>query len=420
MKVLTLGWEFPPFFAGGVGMVCYDLTKALARRGTDVTYVMPFGPENVQAEYVKLVVASRLRKYKNIKLRLVDTLLHAYSSSESYDDRLRLLEHVIGDEKDHAKALYGSNLFEEIHKFALRVRALAMLEDFDIIHAHDWTTFPAAVGAKHASGKPLVVHVHITQFDMVGGDGRINQMCYDIERYGMHEADIVVCVSDMIRQRCIHQYGVDPNKIRVLYNAAPEMKEGILPSTIKIKDKDKIVLFAGRVTLQKGPDYFVRAARMVLDKDPNVKFVLAGSGDMLARMIEMSAAMGMADKFIFPGFYTREQAEQLFSMADVFVMPSVSEPFGIVPLEAMQKGTPVIVSRQSGIAEILQNALKVDFWDVQDIANKILAVLKYQELSHHLKAHGSYEVQALTWDKYAERLERIYGELVLHATVRHG
>lgn len=413
-----LGWEFPPFFAGGVGMVCYDLTRALAKRGTGVTYVMPFGPENVNSDHVKLIVASRLKAYKNIKLQFANTTLHAYQNAEDYGEHIKRFEQIIANDQDQTRALYGSNLFDEIHKYALRVKALAQLEEFDIIHAHDWTTFPAAVGAKHASGKPLIVHVHITQFDMVGGDGRVNQMAYDIERYGMHEADIVVVVSEMIKRRCIEQYDIPAYKIRVLHNAATPMNANMDTGAIKIGDNDKIVLFAGRVTLQKGPDYFVRAARMVLDKDPNVKFVLAGSGDMLTRMIELSAELGMADKFIFPGFYTRDQAEKLFAMADCFVMPSVSEPFGIVPLEAMQKNTPVIVSRQSGVAEILSNALKVDFWDVRDMANKILAVLKYRELHEHLTHHGTMEVQALTWDRYAEKLEKVYGEL-MH-TVSHG
>jgi glycosyltransferase involved in cell wall biosynthesis len=242
-------------------------------------------------------------------------------------------------------------------------------------------------------------------------------MAYDIERYGMQEADVVLCVSELIKQRCMHQYGVPEHKIRVLHNAATPMNANMEVPLIKINAKDKIVLFAGRMTLQKGPDYFVKAARMVVDKDPHVKFVMAGTGDMLHRMIELSADLGMADKFIFPGFYTREQAEKLFAMADVFVMPSVSEPFGIVPLEAMQKNTPVIVSRQSGVSEILRNALKVDFWDTRDIANKILAVLKYRELSDHLNEHGTMEVQQLTWDRYAERLERLYGELLV--TARH-
>jgi glycosyltransferase involved in cell wall biosynthesis len=410
-----LGWEFPPFFAGGVGMVCYELTKALSKREVGVTYVMPFGPEQVNGDYVKLVVASRLRKYKNINIKTISTTLQAYTNEAHYDERMNALQqaHVISDEApDSTKALYGATLFEEIHKYALRVRAFAALEDFDLIHAHDWTTFPAAVAAKHVSGKPLIVHVHITQFDMVGGDGNINQMCYDIERYGMHNADTVICVSEYIKQRCMTQYGVPESKIRVLHNAATEMDNSIQPQNIRIKEKDKIVLFAGRVTLQKGPDYFVRAARLVLDKDPNVKFVLAGSGDMLGRMIELSANLGMADKFIFTGFYNRDQAEKLFAMADCFVMPSVSEPFGIVPLEAMQKNTPVIVSRQSGVSEVLRNALKVDFWDVTDMASKILAVLQYRELSDHLTEHGAYEVQAMTWDKYAERLEQVYGELI--------
>jgi glycosyltransferase involved in cell wall biosynthesis len=398
-------------------MVCYELTRALSQRGVGVTYVMPFGPEHVESDFVKLVVASKLSKYTNLKLRSVKTTLTAYTSTEEYDERTKQLRHVIADENDKSKALYGRDLFEEIHKYAIRVRALADIEEFDLIHAHDWTTFPAAISAKHASGKPLIVHVHITQFDMVGGDGRINQMAYDIERYGMHEADVVIAVSDYIKNRLISQYGVPAYKIRVLHNAATEMNANTHVGPIRIKEKDKIVLFAGRVTLQKGPDYFVRAARLVVDKDPNVKFVLAGTGDMLTRMIELSAELGMADKFIFPGFYTRDQAEKLFSMADCFVMPSVSEPFGIVPLEAMQKGTPVIVSRQSGVAEVLQNALKVDFWDVEDTASKILAVLKYRELADHLTEHGSMEVSALTWTRYAERLEHVYGELLL--TTRH-
>lgn len=417
MRVLTLGWEFPPFFAGGVGMVCYDLTKALSKRGVGVTYVMPFGPENVTSDYVKLLVASNLKAYKNLKIHAINTTLTAYTSETSYADHLKQLEHILTNDNDPTKELYGKNLWEEIHKYALRVRAIAQLEEFDLIHAHDWTTFPAAVAAKHASGKPMIVHVHITQFDMVGGSGGVNQMAYDIERYGMHEADVVLCVSELIKQRCIHQYGVPEHKIRVLHNAATPMNANMDVPSIKINEHDKIVLFAGRMTLQKGPDYFVKAARMVVDKDPNVKFVMAGTGDMLHRMIELSAELGMAEKFIFPGFYTRDQAEKLFAMADVFVMPSVSEPFGIVPLEAMQKNTPVIVSRQSGVAEILRNALKVDFWDTRDIANKILAVLKYRELSDHLNEHGTMEVQQLTWDRYAERLEHLYGDLMI--TTRH-
>ncbi len=412
MRVLTLGWEFPPFFAGGVGVVCYELTKALTHRGIGVTYVMPFGPEDVHADYVKLIVASRLKSLKNLKLNFVRTTLQAYQTSQSYQEQILQRENIISNERtDWTKKLYGADLFEEIHKYALRVRALASMEEFDLIHAHDWTTFPAAVAAKHISGKPLIVHMHITQFDMVGGEGNVNQMAYDIERYGMENADLVLCVSEYTKQRCISHYGISPNKIRVLHNAIGQTT-GAMPANVRIKEKDKIILFVGRMTLQKGPDYFVRAARMVLDKDPNVKFVMAGDGDMLARMIELSAALGMADKFIFTGFCNRQQIEQLNAMADCFVMPSVSEPFGLVPLEAMQKNTPVIVSRQSGVSEVLRTALKVDFWDIRDMANKMLAVLKYRELSDHLSHHGALEVQLLNWDRYAEKLEKIYDELM--------
>lgn len=418
MRVLTLGWEFPPVFAGGVGIVCYELTKALAQRGVEVTYVMPFGPEDVSGQHVKLIVASRLTRYQNIKLKFVNTLLSAYTTSEHYDERLSRTETVIGNDADQARNLYGSSLSEEIHKYALRVRALASLEEHDLIHAHDWTTFPAAIAAKRVSGKPLIVHVHITQFDIVGGSGAVNQTAYDIERSGMHEADRVVCVSEYIKRRCVEQYGVSPNKTKVLHNAATPMNANVAVGPMRIKAKNKVVLFAGRVTLQKGPEYFIRAARMVCDKNPHVKFVLAGSGDMLLRMIELSVELGMADKFIFPGFYDREQAERLFAMADVFVMPSVSEPFGIVPLEAMQKGAPVIVSKQSGVSEILKNCLKIDFWDVRDLANKMLAALTYRELHQHLSEHGKLEVAVLGWDRYAERLEQTYDEILARRSLQ--
>jgi len=409
MKVLMLGWELPPFFAGGVGMVCYNLTKALCEQGIEVTYVMPFGPRMIRSDYMKILVADHLFPRLRFQLKEVDTFLGAYGTPESYNEELKT--YLAGlTPSDRAKALYGPNVFQEAFLFALKVKKIAMLEEFDVIHAHDHWTFPAAVVAKKATGKPLVVHVHITEFDKSGGLS-VNQKVYDMEREGMHAADLVIVVSNFIKQRIMNDYGVPEWKIRLVHNAAEPVQD-VYHDASKIKESDKIVLFIGRITLQKGPDYFVEAARKVLEKDQDVKFIMAGSGDMLPRMIERTAELGMADRFIFPGFVSREEVAKLNKIADVFVMPSVSEPFGIVPLEAMAQETPAIISKQSGVSEVLEHVLKVDFWDINDMASKILAVLHYSSLNNELKQHGAIEVRNMTWDKPAAQCINIYGELL--------
>jgi glycosyltransferase involved in cell wall biosynthesis len=410
MKVLMLGWELPPFFAGGVGMVCYHLTRALCQQGVDITYVMPFGPRMIRSDYMKIMVADNIFPKVRFQLKEVSTLLGAYATPEGYDEKFRqyLLEL---SPSDRAKALYGPNVFQEAYLFARKVRMIAQEEDFDVIHAHDHWTFPAAIAAKEATGKPLVVHVHITEFDKSGGLS-VDQRVYDMERAGMQAADLVIVVSNFIKHRLINNYGVPEWKIRVVHNAAEPTDPNIHHDASKIKETDKIVLFIGRVTLQKGPDYFVEAAKKVLEKDPNVKFIMAGTGDMLPRMIERVAWMGMADKFIFPGFVNREEVAKLNQIADVFVMPSVSEPFGIVPLEAMSQETPAIISKQSGVSEVLTNVLKVDFWDINDMASKILAVLHYRSLHNELKKHGLTEVRSLSWDKPAMLCIDVYNELL--------
>jgi len=410
LKVLMLGWEFPPFFAGGVGMVCYHLTRALCQQGIELTYVMPFGPTMMRSDYMKLLIADNLFPRMRFQLKEVHTLLGAYATSESYDQDLKKYL-VSASPGGRAKALYGPNVFQEAYLFAEKVKLIATLEDFDVIHAHDHWTFPAAIAAKKASGKPLVVHVHITEFDKSGGVG-VDQRVYDIERKGMEEADLVIAISNFIKQRLINSYGVPEWKIRVVYNAAEPPNNDVDHDASRIKETDKIVLFIGRVTLQKGPDYFVEAAKKVLDIDPNVKFILGGTGDMLPRMIERVAQLGLADKFIFPGFLNREEVMKLNKIADVFVMPSVSEPFGLVPLEAMAQETPAIISKQSGVSEVLNHVLKVDFWDVNDMANKILAVLHYGTLNRQLKQHGLVEVRNMTWDKPASKCVEIYSEML--------
>lgn len=409
MRILMLGWELPPFFAGGVGIVCNELAKALAEKGIEITFVMPSGPKGMKVPHIKkLLVANNLVADGKIKFYQVDSLLQAYQTSDQYASEYNKLLSEVGDSGN--KPLYGKNMMEEVYRFASKVALIAQIEDFDVIHAHDWTTAPAGIAAKNVSGKPLIDHVHITEFDKTGGM-HANPDVYRIEKEGMEQADIVVAVSEFIRQRCIHNYFVDPNKIRVVHNAATSMNESVFYDGGRLKEKDKIVLFAGRITLQKGPDYFIEAAKMVLEKDPHVTFVMAGSGDMLAPMIDKAASMGISHKFIFPGFYDRDEAEKLFSMADVFVMPSVSEPFGVVPFEAQIKKTPTIISRQSGISEVLNHCLKVDFWDVKDLAAKILALVRYPTLNKSMAENGYREAKNSNWDKPAQECINIYREL---------
>jgi len=410
MKVLMLGWELPPFFAGGVGMVCYHLTRALCQQGIEVTYVMPFGPRMIRSDYMKILVADNLFPRMRFQLKEVDSFLGAYATPESYNGELKKYLLSLSPES-RAKALYGPNVFQEAYLFARKVKMIAQQEEFDVIHAHDHWTFPAAIAAKEASGKPLVVHVHITEFDKSGGLS-VNQRVYDMEREGMQAADLIIVVSNFVKQRLMNNYGVPDWKIRVVHNAAEPIDPNIDHDASKIKETDKIVLFIGRITLQKGPDYFVEAAKKVLEKDENVKFIMAGSGDMLPRMIERVVQLGIADKFIFPGFVNRDEVAKLNKIADVFVMPSVSEPFGIVPLEAMSQETPAIISKQSGVSEVLNHVLKVDFWDVNDIASKILALLYYRNLHNEMKQHGLVEVRNMTWDRPANQCVDIYNELL--------
>lgn len=409
MKVLMLGWELPPFFAGGVGIVCDELARELTKQGVELTFVMPSGPKGMSVPHIKkLLVANNLCSDTKIHIKKIDTLLSAYQTAEEYEQAYEKHLSEIGDSA--GKPLYGKNILQEVHRFAAKVALLVQDEEFDLIHAHDWTTFPAALAAKHVSGKPLVVHMHITEFDKTGGD-HANPEIYRIEREGMLGANLVVAVSDWVKRRCVHQYHIDPAKIRIVHNAATSMNESIEYAGGRLKDKDKVVLFAGRVTMQKGPDYFVDAAKLVLDRNPDVTFIMAGTGDMLPNMIEKAAALGISNKFIFPGFYSRDDAEKLFSMADVFVMPSVSEPFGVVPFEAQIKKTPTIISKQSGISEVLNHCLKVDFWDTKMMAAKILALLQYPTLNKTMGMNGYWEAKKSSWDVPAAKCIGLYNEL---------
>lgn len=416
MKVLMLGWEFPPFFAGGVGMVCYELTREMAKaRDVSITYVMPFGPKNISNDKIKVLVADNLIHDSVITIKKIPSLMNAYMSEEDYEKKVHgLLRDKEGNvvlSHDNTSQLYGKDLISEVYNFAEKTKLIVDSEEFDIIHAHDWQTIPAAIVAKRISGKPLVIHVHNTIYDRYLGKGGDKEK--EIEKEGFYHADKIIAISYKIRDTLVNKYGINSSKIEVIHNAKVDLPPCDNYEPAKIKKKDKVVLYAGRVTIQKGPDYFVEAAAKVLKHYKNVKFIIAGSGDMLNQLVRRVAELGISDKFIFHGFYSREEGTRLFRMADVFVMPSVSEPFGVVPLEAMLSKTPTIISKQSGCSEAISNSIKVDFWDTDRIADSIVALLKYGVLNKVMSEEGLDEVNRLTWDKPAARCVDLYRKVII-------
>lgn len=384
------GWELPPFNSGGLGVACYGLSKAMSK-DADILFVLP-RKVDINPDFLKLLFAS------NIKVTTIDSPLTPYLTPTGYK---MLAEDV---------TIYGGTLFEEVARYAQEARKIAESEDFDIIHAHDWLSFPAGVAAKEVSGKPLVVQLHSTEYDRCGGQN-LNQGVYDIERKGMEHADRVIGVSNLTKAIIQEHYGIPSHKVFTVHNRinADEYEKAVGETIFNLKnDGKKVVLFAGRITLQKGPDYFIDASRKVLNYYQDVVFVMAGSGDMEYDMIQKVVQMGMSDKFIFTGFLRGTDLAQVFKMADVFVMPSVSEPFGIAALESVVHGTPVILSKQSGVSEVVQNSLKVDFWDTDEMANKILSVLGHNSLHSTLKENGGNEIRTFSWDTAAKECLDIY------------
>ena len=397
MKVLMFGWEFPPKNTGGLGTACYGLTKNLSEQA-DITLVLP--KYNGNHSFLNKVISGDVKI--NVKKRKISSLLVPYLTKESYDKKYQ--QHISKNKNQNED--YGENLFEEVKRFAKNSSNIALTEEFDVIHAHDWMTFEAGIIAKKRSGKPLVVHVHATEYDRTGGNG-VNPYVYNLEKKGMKKADKVITVSNFTKNKVIENYGINPEKIKVVHNGVElETYNGNIPS---IGNK-KIVLFLGRLSLQKGPDYFIEAAKKISEKKDNVLFVVTGKGDMKHDMIKKAADLGIGDKVLFTGFV--DDVRKVYSMADVYVMPSVSEPFGLTPLESLTNGTPVIISKQSGVSEVLNHCLKVDFWDIDNLTNKVLSVLRYKELHSCLKRNGKKDIEKITWKKASKKCMEVYKEIM--------
>ena len=394
MRVLMFGWEFPPHNSGGLGTACFGLTRALALRNIEVIFVLPKKVE-VESSYAKMVFGDN----EKVIFREITSPLVPYVTGEGYDS--------------HDSDIYGATLMAEVRRYAQRARSIASQETFDIIHAHDWLSFLAGIEAKKVSGKPLILHMHATEFDRTGGQGS-NKEIYHIEKESLMQADGIIAVSNFTKQRIVDEYGIDPHKIEVVHNGIDECDYQNIPERLlELKrDGQKIVLFAGRITIQKGPEYFIRAAKRVLEHKPNTLFLVTGSGDMERQMIFEAAHLGISNRIIFTGFLRGEELLSVYRAADLFVMPSVSEPFGLTPLEAIIAGTPVLISKQSGVSEVLTHALKVDFWDVDDIANKILGVISHRSLRDMLWGNSRKEIREVTWDTASKKCIDYYTKIL--------
>ncbi|OFY89434.1 MAG: 4-alpha-glucanotransferase [Bacteroidetes bacterium RIFOXYA12_FULL_40_10] len=425
MKVLMFGWEFPPHISGGLGTACYGLTKGLANNGVEVLFVMPSATGDEDKSAVSIIDASEIEvseSCRNVRdflekvqfIRIGSNLI-PYMDPQEFTEMLSNLqqgqieEFKLGfGQKYKFSGKYGKTLMEEVVRYALVGAEIALRNDFDVIHAHDWLTYLAGVAAKRVSGKPLVVHMHATEFDRSGNN--INTEVFDIEKMGMREADRVVAVSHLTRNIILNKYGINPEKVVTVHNAVDF--QGFEHLQIDRGVPEKIVTFLGRITYQKGPEYFIEAANKVIKRYPNVRFVMAGNGDLLNRCIRRVAKLGIANKFHFTGFLRGGEVKQMFAYSDVYVMPSVSEPFGISPLEAMRSNVPTIISKQSGVAEVLRHAIKVDFWDIDAMADSIYALLSYPALSAMSVKHGLNEVNSLKWDAAAYRVSEIYSAII--------
>jgi glycogen(starch) synthase len=370
MRVAMIGWEYPPFTVGGLGTHCYGLTRSLCNMGVKVDFYMPQTRHGVKSDSCNLIIKE-----------VGETTVFPYDRPQSNE--------------------IPGQFFEAVSRYNTLVIAKVKGRCYNIIHCHDWLTIQASIALKDLLGVPLVLTVHSTEYDRSGWL-HPNQWFIDIEREGMEKADKIVAVSQFTKRTIIEKYGIDPKKITVIYNAVYPISE---------REKQKLVLFLGRLTIQKGADVFLRAAKKVIEFEPGVRFVVAGAGDLLPQLINQAVELGISNRVIFTDRLTDDEMKHIYGIASVYVMPSVSEPFGITALEAISAGTPTIASKTAGVCEIFHNCLKVDFWDTDEIANKIISILRYESLSKALTVNGRQEIGLFTWDKVAEKTLDVYNGL---------
>jgi glycosyltransferase involved in cell wall biosynthesis len=406
MRVLKFGWEFPPSKNGGLGVACFGLTRELLQNGVEVIFVLPKTQET--RGNARFIFADEERLLK---------VLHTDVTPGPYQQSDSTVDVIVGYNEDGTPIIKSRTIIEEVHRFAHQASIIAREESFDVIHAHDWTSYLAGVAAKIVSGKKLVLHVHATSFDQAAGQN-VDPSIYKIEKEAFAMADKVVTVSGYTKNIIVHKHQVPADKVEVVHNGCDSFEpQKHPPALAELKRQGKkIVLYHGRISIQKGVDYFVRAARKVVDNDPNVVFVVSGWGDMKSQVIDLVGAMGLSKHVLFAGALWEEDRDRMYQAADLVVMPSVSEPFGLVPLEALQHGTPSVITQQSGVAEVLTHTLKVDFWDVDEMANKILSSLRYPAIRSQMVTEGRQQLEKMSWKLAAEKVKRLYHNLLQYVT----
>ena len=416
MKALMFGWEFPPHILGGLGTASFGLTRGMAMQpDMDITFCIPKPWGDEDQSFLKIIgVCNVPIVWRDVDMEHVKNRLSKFMDPQKYYE---FRDHIYADFSYRQvndlgcmefSGRYPDNLLEEINNYSIVAGVIARTEQYDVIHAHDWLTYPAGIHAKNVSGKPLVIHVH----DYDRSRGNVNPDVYAIEKNGMDNADHIITVSNLTRQTVIEKYHQDPSKVTTVHNAVEPMSPEILAIQDKKGVKDKVITFLGRITMQKGPEYFVEAAAKVLAKAPKTRFVMAGSGDMMNKMIRLAAERNISDRFHFTGFMKGKQVYEVLKASDVYVMPSVSEPFGISPLEAMQCGVPSIISKQSGCAEILDYAVKVDYWDIEAMADAMYSIITYPAMHEFLKVEGKKEVDNIKWEYAGQKVRRIYDQVI--------
>lgn len=406
MRVLMYGWEFPPINSGGLGVACQGIVEGLIGHGQEVYLVLPkVTPEMTALSSNQFKILAAHDSGGSVKtLEVPSGIYSPYMTPESY---IQFIESLAAKNGSAPESLYGKNLFEEVYRFAAQGAAYAKTVPHDVIHTHDWLTAEAGIQAKKISGEPMVMHVHATEFDRSGDN--VNQQVYDMERRGMHHADRIIAVSEFTKNLLMKHYGVKEWKIDVVHNAV-QPSFASYHKTHHINKTDKVVLFLGRMTMQKGPDYFLKMAKRVLEVMKRVKFVMAGSGDMMEQVVREAVGLGIERNVLFAGFLKGREIDRAYAAADLYVMPSVSEPFGLTPLEAIRNGTPVLISKQSGVSEVIKNALRVDFWDIDEMANQVVAALRYPALHNTLKEKALKEVEKMSWKKQSKKIVDVYNK----------
>lgn len=390
MKVLMFGWEFPPKYNGGLGIACEGIVTGLLNHGIKVNLVLPNMVEHPNKDINMVQLSEKFLKHH------VKSFLTPYLSMEEYINILK--------QKGKAISVFGQDLIEEVDRYRAIAGPIAKDVDHDVIHAHDWMTYPAAIEAKKHSKKPMVAHIHATEFDRSGENP--NPLIYQIEKLGFEHADKIIAVSKFTKKKLIKYYGIAADKIDVVHNAIS--KDFKKYQVGNFEKNERNILFLGRITMQKGPEYFLRAAKKVLDVEPNVNFLMVGDGDMMGQILHESIGLGIEKHVIFTGFLRGKDIDKAFQKADLFVMPSVSEPFGLVALEAIRNGVPVLISKQSGVSEVIKHGLLVDFWDVEEMANKMIMVLRYRELAEQLRDYSRLEFDQICWNKQAKKIKEVY------------